>query len=61
MGSLGGWSLTTPRKGHRKASLTGFVRAVSIANCSNEIGTGNTPVSTPKASKIRYSVNIKQW
>lgn len=49
-----------PRKGHRKASLTGFVRAVPIENCSNETGMGNTLVSTVQACKTRYSVNMEQ-
>lgn len=40
MGSLGRRSQTTPEKGHRSASLTGFVRDVSGANCSNRTGMG---------------------
>lgn len=40
MGSLGRRSQTTARKGHRRASLTGFVRDVSVANCSNKTGMG---------------------
>ncbi len=60
MGSLRRWSLTTARKGHRKAWLTGVVRAVPIGNCSNETGTGNTLVSTLQACRTRYSVNTEQ-
>lgn len=45
MGSSRTWSPKTPRKGHCKASLTEFVTAVPIENCSNETGMGDTPLS----------------